>query len=89
MISLRGRRGGDSQSTGTRLMTRARDAGLAPEVRIQEPRRAPAVDPTTRAGRTTLRRPTSGRLGLGVRRSGDDPALVVWRLPFDFPAECG
>ena len=25
--------------------TRARDAGLAPEVRIQEPRRAPAVDP--------------------------------------------
>jgi hypothetical protein len=34
-----------SQSTATRLMTRARDAGLAPEVRIQEPRRAPAVDP--------------------------------------------
>jgi hypothetical protein len=34
-----------SQSTPTRLMTRARDAGLAPEVRIQEPRRAPAVDP--------------------------------------------
>jgi hypothetical protein len=34
-----------SQSTATRFMTRARDAGLAPEVRIQEPRRAPAVDP--------------------------------------------
>lgn len=34
-----------SQSTATRLMTRARDAGLAPDVRIQEPRRAPAVDP--------------------------------------------
>ncbi|WP_404433891.1 hypothetical protein LG299_05125 [Microbacterium lacus] len=34
-----------SQSTATRLMTRARDAGIAPEVRIQEPRRAPAVDP--------------------------------------------
>lgn len=34
-----------SQSTATRLMGRARDSGLAPEVRIQEPRRAPAVDP--------------------------------------------
>ncbi|MGX5770577.1 hypothetical protein ACWKWN_07485 [Microbacterium trichothecenolyticum] len=34
-----------SQSTATRLMSRARDSGLAPEVRIQEPRRAPAVDP--------------------------------------------
>ena len=34
-----------SQSTATRLMNRARDSGLAPEVRIQEPRRAPAVDP--------------------------------------------
>ncbi|WP_458042308.1 MULTISPECIES: hypothetical protein [Bacteria] len=34
-----------SQSTATRLMSRARDEGLAPEVRIQEPRRAPAVDP--------------------------------------------
>lgn len=34
-----------SQSTATRLMTRARDAGLAPEVRVHEPRRAPAVDP--------------------------------------------
>lgn len=34
-----------SQSTATRLISRARDAGLAPEVRIQEPRRAPAVDP--------------------------------------------
>lgn len=36
---------GISQSTATRLMSRARDDGLAPEVRIQEPRRAPAVDP--------------------------------------------
>ena len=34
-----------SQSTATRFMSRARDVGLAPEVRIQEPRRAPAVDP--------------------------------------------
>lgn len=34
-----------SQSTATRLMSRARDSGLAPEVRTQEPRRAPAVDP--------------------------------------------
>ncbi|WP_345803363.1 hypothetical protein AAIB33_09855 [Microbacterium sp. AZCO] len=34
-----------SQSTATRLMNRARDSGIAPEVRIQEPRRAPAVDP--------------------------------------------
>lgn len=34
-----------SQSTATRIMSRARDLGLAPEVRIQEPRRAPAVDP--------------------------------------------
>ena len=34
-----------SQSTATRIMSRARDIGLAPEVRIQEPRRAPAVDP--------------------------------------------
>ncbi|WP_246160033.1 hypothetical protein [Microbacterium rhizomatis] len=34
-----------SQSTATRLMSRARDTGLAPEVRIQEPRRAPAIDP--------------------------------------------
>lgn len=34
-----------SQSTATRLMSRARESGLAPEVRIQEPRRAPAVDP--------------------------------------------
>ena len=34
-----------SQSTATRLMSRARDSGLAPEVRIQEPRRAPAVNP--------------------------------------------
>ncbi|WP_229382775.1 hypothetical protein [Microbacterium allomyrinae] len=34
-----------SQSTATRLMKSARDAGLAPEVRIQEPRRAPAFDP--------------------------------------------
>jgi hypothetical protein len=34
-----------SQSTATRLMSRARDSGMAPEVRIQEPRRAPAVDP--------------------------------------------
>jgi len=34
-----------SQSTATRLMSRARDSGLAPEVRIREPRRAPAVDP--------------------------------------------
>lgn len=34
-----------SQSTATRLMSRARDTGLAPDVRIQEPRRAPAVDP--------------------------------------------
>lgn len=34
-----------SQSTATRIMSRARDSGLAPEVRIQEPRRAPAVDP--------------------------------------------
>ncbi|GEM_PF-892720 len=34
-----------SQSTATRLMSRAHDKGLAPEVRIQEPRRAPAVDP--------------------------------------------
>ena len=32
-----------SRSTATRLMTRARDAGLAPEVRIQERRRAPVV----------------------------------------------
>ena len=34
-----------SQSTATRLMIRACEAGVAPEVRIQEPRRAPAVDP--------------------------------------------
>ncbi|HYI50021.1 MAG TPA: hypothetical protein VEX42_00465 [Microbacterium sp.] len=33
-----------SQSTATRFMSRARKVGLAPEVRIQEPRRAPAVD---------------------------------------------
>ncbi|MEU2203112.1 hypothetical protein AB0P19_04120 [Microbacterium oleivorans] len=34
-----------SQSTATRLMDRARTDGVAPEVRLQEPRRAPAVDP--------------------------------------------
>ncbi len=34
-----------SQSTATRLMSRARDSGPAPEIRVQEPRRAPAVDP--------------------------------------------
>jgi uncharacterized protein (DUF2267 family) len=39
-----------SQSTATRLMSRARDSGMAPEVRIQEPRRAPAVDPYNPAG---------------------------------------
>lgn len=39
-----------SQSTATRLMSRARDSGLAPEVRIQEPRRAPAVDPYNPGG---------------------------------------
>lgn len=39
-----------SQSTATRLMGRARDSGLAPEVRIQEPRRAPAVDPYNPGG---------------------------------------
>lgn len=39
-----------SQSTATRLMSRARDSGLAPEVRIQEPRRAPAVDPYNPSG---------------------------------------
>lgn len=35
----------DAFSAAIRLMSRARDEGLAPEVRIQEPRRAPAVDP--------------------------------------------
>ena len=39
-----------SQSTATRLMSRARDSGLAPEVRVQEPRRAPAVDPYNPGG---------------------------------------
>jgi hypothetical protein len=39
-----------SQSTATRIMSRARDSGLAPEVRIQEPRRAPAVDPFRHPG---------------------------------------
>jgi hypothetical protein len=39
-----------SQSTATRLMSRARDSGLAPELRIQEPRRAPAVDPYNPSG---------------------------------------
>lgn len=39
-----------SQSTATRLMSRARDTGLAPEVRVQEPRRAPAVDPYSPGG---------------------------------------
>ncbi|WP_240638610.1 hypothetical protein [Microbacterium sp. ABRD28] len=39
-----------SQSTATRLMSRARDSGLAPEIRIQEPRRAPAVDPYNPGG---------------------------------------
>lgn len=34
-----------SQSTATRLMTRARELGIAPEIRLQEPRRAPALDP--------------------------------------------
>jgi len=33
-----------SQSTATRFMSRARKVGLAPEVGIQEPRRAPTVD---------------------------------------------
>ncbi|GAA5202979.1 hypothetical protein [Microbacterium jejuense] len=39
-----------SQSTATRLMSRARDSGLAPDIRIQEPRRAPAVDPYNPGG---------------------------------------
>lgn len=34
-----------SQSTATRLMSRARELGIAPEIRLQEPRRAPAIDP--------------------------------------------
>ncbi|MCT9821132.1 hypothetical protein N3K63_12670 [Microbacterium sp. W1N] len=34
-----------SQSTATRLMSRARELGIAPEIRMQEPRRAPAIDP--------------------------------------------
>ncbi len=34
-----------SQSTATRLMSRARESGIAPEIRLQEPRRAPAIDP--------------------------------------------
>jgi len=36
---------GISQSTATRLMSRARELGIAPEIRLQEPRRAPAIDP--------------------------------------------
>jgi len=34
-----------SQSTATRVMSRARETGIAPEIRLQEPRRAPAIDP--------------------------------------------
>lgn len=34
-----------SQSTATRLMSRARELGIAPDIRLQEPRRAPAINP--------------------------------------------
>ncbi|WP_345802960.1 hypothetical protein AAIB33_07730 [Microbacterium sp. AZCO] len=56
-----------SQSTATRIMTRARDEGLAPEVRIQEPRRAPAVDPFQhdwRRPHTGPSRPSGPSLGM-------------------------
>ena len=55
-----------SQSTATRLMSRARDSGLAPEVRIQEPRRAPAVDPyfDPRSPHTGPARPGGPSIGL-------------------------
>lgn len=36
---------GISQSTATRVMKSARESGVAPEIRLQEPRRAPAIDP--------------------------------------------
>lgn len=55
-----------SQSTATGLMTGARDAGLAPEVRIQEARWAPAVDPYNDPSRRHVG--PSGRRA-GVRRS--------------------
>ena len=62
-----------SQSTATRIMSRARDSGLAPEVRIQEPRRAPAVDryfPGT--GPYDPSQPHRGPANPGGRRSADD-----------------
>lgn len=55
-----------SQSTATRFMSRARDSGLAPEVRIQEPRRAPAVNPYFDPSRphTGPSRPSGPSIGL-------------------------
>lgn len=54
-----------SQSTATRIMSRARDDGLAPEIRIQEPRRAPAVDPYSPGQAYDPSRPYAGPSGPG------------------------
>lgn len=61
-----------SQSTATRLMSRARDSGLAPEVRIQEHRRAPAVDLYNPGRPYDPAAPTRDRRSPEARRS--DPA---------------
>lgn len=69
-----------SQSTATRLMSRARDSGLAPEVRIQEPRRAPAVDPYNPGRHFDPAAPHRGSAQPGGRRLGDEQpgGATVW-----------